>query len=101
MPLLKINTLNKAQFNLLQSFILLSLYVLIPPRRSTDYTAFKIRNFDTSPQSTDNYMINLNRSKKKNSSFIFNTYKNSHKMGRQIIPISKNFRKTHSGMVKI
>jgi hypothetical protein len=92
-PLFKLSQLNKNQFNLLQSYVLLSLYVLIAPRRSTDYTAFKIRNFDSSPQSVDNYMFNFNRSKKKPSSFIFNTYKNANRMGRQIIEIPKSLEK--------
>lgn len=93
-PLFKFNNLNKAQFNLLQSYVLLSLYMLIPPRRSTDYAfPFKIRNFDSSPQSVDNYMFNFNRSKKKPASFVFNTYKNSNRMGRQIIDIPKPLEK--------
>ena len=92
-PLFKLNRLNKHQFNLLQSYVLLSLYTHIPPRRSTDYTAFKIRNFDTTPQSVDNYMFNFNRSKKKPSSFVFNTYKNANRMGRQIIEIPKSLEK--------
>jgi hypothetical protein len=92
-PLFKIDRLNKNQFNLLQSYVLLSLYTHIAPRRSTDYTAFKIRNFNTSPQSTDNYMFNFNRSKKKPSSFVFNTYKNANRMGRQIIEIPKSLEK--------
>lgn len=92
-PLLKFHHLNKAQFNLLESYILLSLYVLIPPRRSTDYAAFKIRAFDTTPQSTDNYMYNFNRSKKKPASFVFNTYKNSNRLGRQIIEIPKSLER--------
>lgn len=92
-PLFKLSSLNKNQFNLLQSYVLLSLYCLIPPRRSTDYTFFKIRNFDDSPQSLDNFMFNFNRSKKKPSSFVFNSYKNSNKMGRQIIEIPKTLEK--------
>lgn len=92
-PLFKLNSLNKNQFNLLQSYVLLALYVMIPPRRSTDYTMFKIRNFDDAPQSTDNYMFNFNRSKKKPTSFVFNTYKNSNRMGRQIMEIPKTLEK--------
>ena len=92
-PLLKLQHLSKNQFNLLQSYVLLSLYVLIAPRRSLDYTMFKIRNFDTSPNTLDNYMFNFNRSKKKPSSFIFNSYKNANRMGRQIIEIPKSLEK--------
>lgn len=84
LPLTKLQRLNRKQFETLQSYVLLSLYVLIPPRRSLDYTAFKIRNYDESAQSNDNYMTNFSKAKKKGlSSFIFNTYKNSQKMGQQ------------------
>lgn len=93
-PLLKLEKLNKTQFQLLQTYVLLSLYTLIPPRRSTDYTAFKIRNFDDSQASKDNYMTNFNKNKKKGfSSFVFNTYKNSTRIGRQIIEIPKTLER--------
>lgn len=83
-PIMKLQKINRKQFETLQNYVLLSLYVLIPPRRSLDYTAFKIRNFDESAQSSDNYMTNFSKTKKKGlSSFIFNTYKNSRKMGQQ------------------
>lgn len=93
LPLLKLEKLNKSQFELLQSYVLLSLYTLIPPRRSTDFTAFKIRNFDDSETSKDNYMKNFNKNKKKLSSFVFNTYKNSTRLGRQVIEIPKTLEK--------
>ena len=92
-PLFKFDILNKQQFNLMQSFVLLSLYVLIPPRRSTDYTEFKIRNFSTESSSGDNYMYQFNRNKKKPASFVFNTYKNANRLGRQIIDIPKSLEK--------
>jgi integrase len=83
MPLFKLSKLNRAQFNLMQSFVLLSMYVLIPPRRSQDYADFKIRNID---ENVDNYMTNFNRNKKKGlSSFVFNSYKNSKRLGRQVL----------------
>lgn len=91
-PLLKLQKLNKRQFMLLQQYILLSLYVLIPPRRSLDYTYFKIRNFDTSEKSTDNYMMK-GKNKKDPSYFIFNTYKTARRLGRQAIEIPKTLEK--------
>lgn len=85
-PIMKLSKINKKQFETLQNYVLLSLYVLIPPRRSMDYALFKIRNFDESAQSKDNYMTNFSKTKKKGlSSFVFNTYKNSKKMGQQIL----------------
>lgn len=81
-PLFKLNTLTVANFRKLMNYVLLSCYVLIPPRRSLDYTAFKIRNFDTGK---DNYM--LPKSKKNKSVFVFNQYKNAIRMGTQEIQI--------------
>ena len=85
-PLTKKSTLTRKQFETLQNYVLLSMYVLIPPRRSMDYAVFKIRNFNEASDSEDNYMINYNKNKKKGlASFVFNTYKNSKRLGRQTI----------------
>ena len=86
-PLFKLNTLTVANFRKLMNYVLLSCYVLIPPRRSLDYTAFKIRNFDTGK---DNYM--LPKSKKNKSVFVFNQYKNSSRMGPQEILIPNTLK---------
>ncbi|MFZ4671449.1 MAG: hypothetical protein ACOYLT_05480 [Flavobacterium sp.] len=86
-PLFKLPTLNKKQFNKLQEFILLSCYVLIPPRRSLDYAQFKIRNPD---MDADNYM--LVKGKKKEATFHFNAYKNSKRLGKQEIKIPNALR---------
>lgn len=84
-PLFKLSKLNRAQFNTLQSFVLLSLYVLIPPRRSQDYADFRIRNVDENDKRF-NYMTNFNKNKKKGlSSFVFNSYKNSNRLGTQVL----------------
>ena len=85
-PLLKKQVLNRSQFETLQKYVLLSMYVQIPPRRSMDYASFKLRNFDETADSSDNYMANYSKNKKKgNASFIFNTYKNSKRLGRQTV----------------
>jgi hypothetical protein len=86
-PLFKLKTLNKKQFNKLQEFVLLSMYVLIPPRRSLDYAQFKIRDPDLE---TDNYMIL--RGRKKEATLIFNAYKNSKRLGKQEVKISNPLR---------
>jgi integrase len=84
-PLFKLAKLNRAQFNTLQSYVLLSLYVLIPPRRSQDYADFKIRDVDVNDKRY-NYMTNFNKNKKKGlSSFVFNSYKNSNRLGTQVM----------------
>jgi hypothetical protein len=86
MPLTKLPRVSRKQFETLQNFVLLSMYVLIPPRRSMDYALFKIRNFDETSTSEDNYMVNYNKNKKKGlATFIFNSYKNSKRLGRQIL----------------
>lgn len=86
-PLFKLSTLTVANFRKLMNYVLLSCYVLIPPRRSLDYTAFKIRNYDTAK---DNYM--LPKSKKNKSVFVFNQYKNSNRMGTQEIQIPNTLK---------
>jgi hypothetical protein len=73
-PLMKKGTLTRKQFETIQNFVLLSMYVLIPPRRSMDYAVFKIRNFNEASDSEDNYMVNYNKNKRKGlASFVFNT----------------------------
>jgi len=86
-PLFKLEKLNKKQFNKLQDFVLLSMYVLIPPRRSLDYAQFKTRNPDLEK---DNYMVMKGR--KKEATLIFNAYKNSKRLGKQEVKISNQLR---------
>lgn len=66
----------KNELEMLQDFVILSLYVLIPPRRLLDYTAFKIRNVD---KEKDNYMDGRH--------FVFNQYKTAKKYNKQEVPI--------------
>lgn len=86
-PLFKLDNLTRKQFNRLQDFVLLSLYVLTPPRRSMDYTEFKLRNFD---KEKDNYMMTTG--KKKIPTLVFNTFKNANKLGQQKLQISNQLR---------
>ncbi len=86
----KIKDLSPRQFSLLQDFVLLSCYVLIQPRRSKDYSDFKIRNFDDKTlKSKDNYMV---VPKGRNARFVFNSYKNSKKLGPQEEDIPKELK---------
>lgn len=64
------------EFQQLQNFVILSLYVLIEPRRLNDYTLFKLNKID---DESDNYM--------KGDYFIFNTYKTMRKYGQQKVRI--------------
>ena len=86
-PLFKLDNLTRKQFQRLQDFVLLSMYVLTPPRRSMDYTEFKLRNFD---KDTDNYMTTTG--KKKIPFLVFNAYKNANKIGQQKLQISNQLR---------
>jgi len=62
-----------------QKYVLLSLYVLNPPRRSKDYIMMKIRNVD---RLKHNY---IKKSKKPN--FVFNDFKTVGKIGSQEVDI--------------
>ena len=73
-------SLTKQQFKRVQMFVLLSCLLLIPPRRSTDYVMFKIRNEDINK---DNFM----ETKGRKSYFVFNTYKTAKKYGKETIEI--------------
>jgi len=90
-PLMKLDELTKKQFELVQHYILLSMYVLTPPRRSADFVNFKLRGFSTGPESEDNYMI-VPRSKKSKTELVFHTYKNQSRLGIQSIKIDNKFR---------
>ena len=75
-PLLKRETLDKSHFQRVQLFVLLSCIVLIPPRRSLDWCAFKLRNVD---KEKDNYL----EIEKRKPVFVFNQYKIAKTKGQQ------------------
>jgi hypothetical protein len=75
-PLLKKEKLDKHQFNKVQMYVILSCMLLIPPRRSLDWVAFKLRNYD---KTNDNYFM----LEKRKPFFIFNVYKTAKKKGQQ------------------
>ena len=82
-PLLKREGgLDKKQFARVQMFVLLSLMVLIPPRRSLDWTAFTLREVD---KEKDNYL----GTEKRKPVLVFNTYKTAGKTGRQTVEVPK------------
>lgn len=67
--------LTDPEFKMVQTYVILSCLILIPPRRSLDFTAFKIRN-----SSDDwNYMSG--------NKFVFNKYKTAWRYGQQKIDI--------------
>lgn len=84
-PLFKLKNINKNDFTTMRDYVLLSLYTLIPPRRSKDYTMFKIREYSPS---TDNYM-----DKHKNKHFFqFNQYKLARSFGTQKVDIPNKLK---------
>ena len=77
-PLLEQDDLSKEQFARFQLFVLLSCMVLVEPRRSMDWTEFKLRNVD---EENDNFL----RVVKRKPYLVFNKYKTAKKTGQQII----------------
>ena len=74
----------------IQDFVILSLFTLIPPRRSLDYVEFKINNINTNK---DNYI--------KSNSLVFNTYKTSSQKGQQTIKIPKQLKSLLTKYIKL
>ena len=68
----------------IQSFVLMALMggVFIAPRRSLDWTAFKLRNFNTE---TDNYMTS--------KFLVFNQFKTVKSSGKQEVPLPVELKK--------
>lgn len=79
--LLNKNQLTWSDKSNLMDMILLHVYTMIPPRRSADYTEFKVANID---KETDNYMDG--------SKFIFNHYKTAKKYHRQEVNIPRKLQ---------
>lgn len=71
---------HKSSYDLqvIQNFIILALFNLIAPRRSKDYTDFKIKNIN---KNEDNFM--------EKGKFVFNSYKTAKTYGRQEVDIPK------------
>lgn len=90
-PLLSKDKLTNIEFNKVQDYILLSLYVLQDPRRSLDYSCMKIKNIDK--KSKENYIDGKN--------FIFNVYKTSNLYGQQKIPINTKLKTLLNKWIKI
>ena len=65
----------------IQDFVMLALFILIPPRRALDFTEMKIKNIDTEK---DNYI--------KNKTMVFNIYKTSKIKGQDKIEIPKELK---------
>jgi len=80
-PLFRLTSPSRKDLDAMQDYVILSLYVLIPPRRLMDYTQFKVRNIE---KTTDNYMDKRD--------FVFNKYKTAKKYNTQEVAIPQKLR---------
>ena len=80
-PNLKKDSLSGREYAEAMDLVLLSLYTLIPPRRSQDFADMKIRNFDTDK---DNYYDG--------KQFTFHRYKTAKNYGKQVIKVPQRLR---------
>lgn len=89
-PLLEQDDLSKEQFARFQMYVVLSCVVLIEPRRSLDWTEFKLRNVD---ETKDNFL----RVVKRKPFLVFNTFKTAKELGQQILPCPPKLYKILKG----
>jgi integrase len=80
-PLLSKSVLKDPELQRLQNFLILSLYVLQPPRRLQDYTEMKLKNIN---KEEDNY---IDKTK-----FVFNKYKTAKHHGREEVAINPKLK---------
>jgi hypothetical protein len=85
-PLMEKDELTKAEFAQFQMYVILSCNILLEPRRSMDWTEFKLRNVDTEK---DNYIAVV----KRKPFLVFNRFKTVKKEGRLMIPCPKKLYK--------
>lgn len=89
-PLLEQDDLSKEQFARFQMYVVLSCMVLIEPRRSLDWTEFKLRNVD---ETKNNFL----RVVKRKPFLVFNTFKTAKDLGQQILPCPPKLYKILKG----
>jgi hypothetical protein len=71
------------QYNVLLSYVILSLYIHQSPRRNKDYQIMRVTNNYTNELSKEFNYLDLSK-----KDFVFNSYKTSSKYGTQRIPIN-------------
>ena len=80
--------INDAQYNKLLDYMILSLYVLQPPRRNADYQKMNIvKSFSNSLPKEDNYLVY------DNDEFYFNNYKTKGTYNQQVIKFNDDLKK--------
>ena len=80
-PLLSKTSLKPQEFQRLQNFVILSLYVLQPPRRLQDYTEMRLKG---EGKEKDNYIAK--------TKFIFNKYKTAKAHGKEEVSINPKLK---------
>jgi integrase len=86
--------LSESQYNILLQFVVLSLYVLLPPRRNEyQHTLIVKSASETSPTDTNYLDLDHNR-------FIFNKYKTSKKEGQTIIEFPEELKTVLNTYIK-
>ena len=83
LPLFKKDKLTSANMKTLQHYVVLSCYVLIPPRRIADFINFKIKDIDPK---TDNWFDD------KTNELVFNNYKTTKTYGTQRVECPKSLQ---------
>jgi integrase len=79
--------LNENQYNTLLQYVILSLYVLIPPRRNKDYILLNVvKNYNDSLDNDYNYLDLTN------NKLIFNKYKTAKSTGQQTITFDDDLK---------
>ena len=78
-PLFQKRLYNMNDLQNIQDYIILSMYILQPPRRLKDFTDFKIRNID---EEKDNYFD------KKTKNLVYNSYKTSKFYNKQEVKVN-------------
>ena len=80
--------INDAQYNKLLDYMVLSLYVLQPPRRNADYQKMNIvKSFSNALPKEENYLVY------DNDEFYFNNYKTKGTYNQQIIKFNEDLKK--------
>ena len=83
LPFIKRPIWTASQIKSMMNYVVLSLYVLIPPRRIKDFTDFKIKNID---KKSDNYYDD------KKNELVFNSYKTVKNYGEQRVECPKELQ---------
>lgn len=86
--------INEHQYNSLLQLVVLSLYVLFPPRRN-EYQKMMIAKSATEQSPTDTNWVDLERQR-----FIFNKYKTAKKEGQKVVPMPDEFVRILSRYLK-